>query len=83
MTDNDVFGELLRRVVVGPCRMSSHLVGRRCLQVERLPEGVRMTVRDGGCLVWQSDVPFSRPGSGEPETEEPRRLHSGSHGSVS
>lgn len=74
MTENDVFGELLRRVVVGRCQMSGHLLGRRHLQVERRRDGVRMTVREGGRLVWLSDVPFTRPGHVVTENEERRRF---------
>ena len=74
MTENDVFGELLRRVVVGRCQMSCHLLGRRHLQVERLPDGVRMTEREGGRLVRQTDVPFTRPGHLVTENEDRRRF---------
>ena len=74
MTENDVFGELLRRVVVSRCQMASHLLGRRHLQVERLPDGVRMTVREGGRLVRETDVPFTRPGHLVTENEDRRRL---------
>jgi len=74
MTDNDVFGELLRRVVLGGRQMSGQLLRGRHLQVERLPDGVRMTVREGGRLLRQTDVPFTRPGHLVRENEERRRF---------
>jgi len=74
MTENDVFGELLRRVVVGGRQMSGHLLGRRHLQVERLGDGVRMTVREGGRLVREREVPFTCPSHLVGENEERRRF---------
>ncbi|OFW63657.1 MAG: hypothetical protein A2Y74_04470 [Actinobacteria bacterium RBG_13_63_9] len=58
--------------------MAGHLLGRRHLQVERLGDGVRMTVREGGRRLRETDVPFTRPGDGV-QVEEPRRFHEGSH----